>query len=110
MSGVDRDLVVPSSMSGILPANHNDQKRNESGADETRWKPAAEDRKHPPLLQPPISASLQDMNTVALEQLGFQSFAGLVKTKFRVWIDARDSLDLELCDLTPPRVASPGGT
>jgi hypothetical protein len=49
------------------------------------------------------------MKTVPLEQLKFDSFAGLVKTKFRVWTDAQDSLDLELCDITPPRVSSTGG-
>ena len=47
---------------------------------------------------------------VPLEQLSFESFAGLVKTGFRVWIDARDSLALELSEITPPRVSSTGGT
>ncbi len=49
------------------------------------------------------------MNTVPLEQLGFESFAGLVKTSFRVWVDDRDSLELELSAITPPRIASAGG-
>jgi len=49
------------------------------------------------------------MNTVPLEQMGFQYFASLVKTRFRVWIDAHDSIDLELSEITPPRVSSTGG-
>ena len=49
------------------------------------------------------------MNTVPLEQLGFESFAGLLKTKFRVWVDAQDSLELELCEITPRRVSPTGG-
>jgi hypothetical protein len=49
------------------------------------------------------------MNTVPLEQLNFESFAGLAKTRFRVWIDAQDSIDLELCEVTPRRVSSTGG-
>lgn len=47
---------------------------------------------------------------VPLEQLSYESFAGLVKTNLRVWIDAHDSLDLELSEITPPRVSSVGGT
>jgi hypothetical protein len=50
------------------------------------------------------------MNVVPLEQLSFESFARLVKTTFRVWIDPQDSLDLELSEITPPRVASTAGT
>jgi hypothetical protein len=41
------------------------------------------------------------MKIIPLEQLRFESFAGLVKTNFRVWLDARDSLDLELSEVTP---------
>jgi hypothetical protein len=50
------------------------------------------------------------MKTVPLEQLNFESFAGLVKTNFRVWVDDQDSLDLELCEITPRRVSSTGGS
>lgn len=49
------------------------------------------------------------MNIVPLEQLSFESFSGLVKTNFRVWVDPQDSLDLELCEITPRRVSSSGG-
>jgi len=49
------------------------------------------------------------MDRVPLEQLSFESFAGLVKTNFRVWINDRDALDLELSEITPPRVAASGG-
>ncbi len=49
------------------------------------------------------------MNLVPLEQLSFASFASLVKTNCRVWIDARDSLDLELTEASPPRIVSTGG-
>jgi hypothetical protein len=40
-------------------------------------------------------ASEFGMNMVPLEQLSFESFAGLAKTNFRVWINDRDSLDLD---------------
>ena|ERR1035437_430360 len=50
------------------------------------------------------------MNIVSLEQLSFESFARLIKTNFRVWIDANNSLDLELSEITLPRVTSTGGT
>jgi hypothetical protein len=49
------------------------------------------------------------MNTVPLERLRFEAFAGLLKTKFRVWIDAQQALDLELSEITLPSVASTGG-
>ena len=49
------------------------------------------------------------MNTVPLEQLNFESFAGLVKTKFRVRVDGQDSVELELAEVTPARVSAPGG-
>ena len=49
------------------------------------------------------------MNTVPLDQLSFESFAKLVKTNFHVWIDDREALDLELSEITPPRVTSTGG-
>jgi hypothetical protein len=50
------------------------------------------------------------VNIVPLEQLRFESFARVVKKNFRVWIDAHDSLDLGLSEITPPRVSSTGGT
>lgn len=50
------------------------------------------------------------MNRVPLEQLSFESFAGLAKTNFRVWVSDDDALDLELSEITPPRVVSTGGT
>ena len=50
------------------------------------------------------------MNTVPLEQLRFEAFAGLLKTKFRVWLDAQQALELELTEITPPRITSTGGT
>jgi hypothetical protein len=49
------------------------------------------------------------MKMVPLEKLAFESFAGLVKTTFRVWIDAQDSLELGLSEITPRRVTSIGG-
>jgi hypothetical protein len=49
------------------------------------------------------------MDRVPLEQLSFESFAGLVKTNFRVWINDQEALELELSEITPPRVASTGG-
>lgn len=49
------------------------------------------------------------MDRVPLEQLSFESFAGLVKTNFRVWINDQEALDLELSEITPPCVASTGG-
>lgn len=49
------------------------------------------------------------MDRVPLEQLNFESFAGLVKTRFRVWVNDQDALDLELSEITPPSVVSTGG-
>ena len=48
------------------------------------------------------------MNDVSLEQLRFESFAGLVKTPFRVWMAAEDSLALELVEVTPRSISSGG--
>src|SRR5579862_543341 len=50
------------------------------------------------------------MNTVPLEQLHFEAFAKLLKTTFRVWIDAQQAVELELSEITPPRMALTGGT
>jgi hypothetical protein len=50
------------------------------------------------------------MSTVPLEQLRFEAFAKLLKTNFRVWIDPQQALDLELSEITPPRISSAGGT
>jgi hypothetical protein len=49
------------------------------------------------------------MKTVRLEQIGFESFARLVKTKFRVLVAANDALELELYEATPPRTTPAGG-
>lgn len=48
------------------------------------------------------------MDTVPLEQLPYEAFAKLLKTKFRVWLDAQQALDLELCEIIPPHAASAG--
>ena len=47
------------------------------------------------------------MNAVPLEQLRYESFAGLVKATFRVWIEGEASL--ELAEVTPRSILS-GGT
>jgi hypothetical protein len=49
------------------------------------------------------------MNAVPLDQLNFEVFAKLVKTRFHVWMDAQNTLDLELSEITPPRVVSTAG-
>jgi hypothetical protein len=49
------------------------------------------------------------MKTVRLEQLGFESLARLVKSKFRVWVGANDALELELYEATSPHVTPAGG-
>ena len=49
------------------------------------------------------------MNLVPLDQLTFKVFAELLKTNFRVWVDGQDSLELELAEITTPRVSSIGG-
>jgi hypothetical protein len=49
------------------------------------------------------------MDLVPLEQLRFESFAGLVKTNFRVWVSEQDALSLELTEITTPSVVSTGG-
>ena len=51
------------------------------------------------------------MKTTRLEHFGFESWARLVKTKFRVWVGANDALDLELYQATSPRTTpAAGGT
>lgn len=50
------------------------------------------------------------MNTVPLEQLPFEAFAGLLGTNFRVWTDPQHALNLELFEITPPCIASAGET
>jgi hypothetical protein len=49
------------------------------------------------------------MKIVSLEQLTFESFAGLLKTKFRIALDAEDGTELELSELTPPQTGVAGG-
>src|SRR5271165_5547195 len=49
------------------------------------------------------------MNTVPLEQLSFETFSKWVKTAFRVWVAPNDPVELELVEVTPPRVLSAGG-
>ena len=44
-----------------------------------------------------------------LEQLDFETFAKLLKTNFRVWIDAQQAVELELSEITPLRISSTGG-
>jgi len=46
---------------------------------------------------------------VPLEQLGFEFFARLVGTSFRVWIDASDAVELKLSEITPPQAGVAGG-
>ena len=48
------------------------------------------------------------MNVTPLEKLTCANFAALVKTNFRVWIDTQNSLELELAEVTPPRVTTGG--
>lgn len=50
------------------------------------------------------------MNLVPLEQLTFESFAGLLKSRLRVWIEGQPPLELELSDITPRRIPPTGGT
>jgi len=49
------------------------------------------------------------MKIVPLEQLTFESFAGLVKTKFRIPLDAENATELELSELIPPQTGLIGG-
>lgn len=49
------------------------------------------------------------MKTVLLGEMSFELFAKLVKTKFQVWLDKNDSVELELIEATPPRRFSSGG-
>ena len=48
------------------------------------------------------------MNVTPLEQLTCAAFAALVKTNFHVWIDAQNPLELELAEVTPPRITAGG--
>jgi hypothetical protein len=49
------------------------------------------------------------MDVTPLEQLSRADFAALIKTKFRVWIDAQDSVEMELAEVTAPRMITAGG-
>ena len=49
------------------------------------------------------------MNLKPLAQLTCANFADAVKTKFRVWIAPEDSLELELMQVTKPRITVTGG-
>src|SRR5664279_3085380 len=49
------------------------------------------------------------MKTAQLEQLGFESLARLVKTRFRVWVGSDEALELELYEAPPPRLTPAGG-
>lgn len=49
------------------------------------------------------------MNTVPLEQLSFDSFQPLLQTRFRVWVDEQDAVELELVQATPPRLLAATG-
>jgi hypothetical protein len=46
------------------------------------------------------------MKLTPLEDLSHAAFAAQVKTKSRVWIDAQNSVELELVEVTPPRLTS----
>jgi hypothetical protein len=48
------------------------------------------------------------MNVVPLDQLSFSTFAGLVKTKWRVLSGTGDAFDLELAAVTPQRFTQAG--
>jgi hypothetical protein len=48
------------------------------------------------------------MNIVPLEQLVFASFSGLLNSKFRVVIDAQNSVEVELVEITPPQTGQGG--
>lgn len=56
-----------------------------------------------------ISTRLAGMNVVPLEQLSYETFSRLVKMNFRVWIGDHDSIDLELFEITRPRVVATSG-
>jgi hypothetical protein len=49
------------------------------------------------------------MKIAQLEQLSFEVFARLVKSKFRVWFDVDKALQLELQEATVPRITPAGG-
>jgi len=49
------------------------------------------------------------MDVTPLEQLTRADFAALTRTKFRVWIDAQDSVEMELAEVTAPRILTANG-
>lgn len=49
------------------------------------------------------------MNAKPLEQLTYEDFFKAIKSKFRVWIDSQNSLELELSEVTTPRISTAGG-
>jgi hypothetical protein len=49
------------------------------------------------------------MELMPLEQLSHADFAARVNSKFRVWLEPADSIELELAEVTPRRlVTAPG--
>lgn len=53
---------------------------------------------------------MKGMQIVPLEQMSFESFASLVKSNFSLWIDAQDSVEVELFEVTPLVLGPMGGT
>jgi hypothetical protein len=49
------------------------------------------------------------MNVKPLEQLTYDDFSKAVNSKFRVWVDPQNSLELELSEVTTPRISTAGG-
>jgi hypothetical protein len=53
--------------------------------------------------------SLSGMNSLPFDQLTFEFFTRLLKTNFRVQVDARDSIELQLSEITPSHTSPPAG-
>jgi hypothetical protein len=48
------------------------------------------------------------MNTVSLDQLSFDDFSRLLRTKFQVWLAPDDAIELELIEATLPLITATG--
>ena len=49
------------------------------------------------------------MDSPPFDQLTFEFFSGLIKTKFRVRLDGEGSVELQLAEISPVQMASAGG-
>jgi len=49
------------------------------------------------------------MQVISLDALTREDFSAQLKRKFRVWLDAQDSVEMELMEITPRQIVTSGG-